>query len=92
MKDELLETLPETMSSIFVEVGALRWAFVRIAAALQQKGALTEHEIATCLDSRAVEPHPHQSEELRLRIARSVEEIRADVANAFAEDRLRSAH
>jgi hypothetical protein len=80
MNDELLETLPQTMSTIFVEIGALRWSVVRLAAALQQKGALSEVEIANCLDSNAVAHHPRQSEELRFRIARSVDDIRADVA------------
>ena len=78
--DELLETLPQTMSTIFVEVGALRWAVVRLAAALQQKGILSEPEIAACLDANAVPHLPQQSEEVRSRIARSVDEIRADVA------------
>lgn len=80
MNDELLETLPQTMSTIFVEIGALRWSVVRLAAALQQKGALSEVEIANCLNSNAVAHHPRQSEELRFRIARSVDDIRADVA------------
>ena len=81
MDDELLETLPQTMSTMFVEIGALRWTVVRLIAALQQKGSLSEFEVAACLDSKAVGQHPGQSEEFRLRIARSVDDIRADVAN-----------
>jgi hypothetical protein len=92
MNDELLETLPQTMSTIFVEIGALRWSFVRLAAALQQKGALTEIELATCLDSNAVAHYPRQSEELRLRIARSVDDIRADVLKEANSCDQHSAH
>jgi hypothetical protein len=76
-----MQEIGESFIALHVEIGALRWSLVRLIATLQDSGRLTASQIAECLDSRFVAPDSRQPEEIRLKIVRTVDDIRNQVAS-----------
>jgi hypothetical protein len=82
MQEPTMRDVARTLTTLGVEIGALRWSVVRLFSTLQKEGVLTELQISECLDPREVGQLPGQPEAILSRIAQTIVEIRAQIEMA----------